>query len=111
MNKLDYIGLNLRNIRLENNLKQNELADKCCVSAETIKCIECGKRYPSVDLLIAFSEVLNVTVDEIVSPPRMTEEENFCRHIAGMISGAENRETIFMFIEELSGLVMKYFGN
>ena len=50
----------LKALRLEKGLTQEQLATKCGIVRQTISNIECGVTKPSVDLAKKFAEVLEV---------------------------------------------------
>lgn len=57
---IDYtlIGRNVKHDRLQNELKQAELAEKNHVTEQYISHIECGRTKLSLPLLVGLSEVL-----------------------------------------------------
>ena len=55
----------LKLARVENNLTQNELAEKVGVTRQTIGLIETGKYNPSLNLCIAIAKTLNKTLNDI----------------------------------------------
>ncbi len=52
---------NLKRIRKSQSLTQAQLAELCDISNGTIGSIECGIAKPSFDLIIKFSEILQVS--------------------------------------------------
>ena len=58
-------GTNLKRIRLENNLNQQELAKKLNVSLKTISHWESGYTEPSLQMVQKIKEVLKVSYDEL----------------------------------------------
>lgn len=62
---MDNLGSRLKDIRLKAGLSLRELARKVDVSPSFISQIENGKSQPSVATLYAFSQQLNVSVDEL----------------------------------------------
>ena len=62
---MDNLGERLRQIRLEAGLTLRELARQANVSPSFISQIENGKSQPSVATLYSFSQLLNVSVDEL----------------------------------------------
>ncbi len=56
----------LRETRVENNLKQDELAQKIGTTQSTIAKLETAHSSPSVDTLIALAKELNVSVDYLL---------------------------------------------
>lgn len=57
---MDYrtIGLNLRKIRVENKLRQEDVAEKANLSVNYVGAVERGERLPSLETFIA---ILNAT--------------------------------------------------
>ncbi len=69
------IGENIRNFRKTNDLTQEALADRLGVTYQSISRWENGTTYPDLELLPAISEVLGVTVDELLGIPAMVKEQ------------------------------------
>ena len=61
------IGNNVKRFRLSRGLKQSELAELVGVEDKTISRIEVGGNYPSMDLLVRISNVLNYDLTEFVN--------------------------------------------
>jgi putative transcriptional regulator len=60
------ISNNIRKLRFHNNeMTQQELADKTGVTRQTIVAIENGKYYPTLELAFRISRVFNVPLDEV----------------------------------------------
>ena len=57
---------NLKLLMAMNSLTQEELAEKCNVSRQTVGTWRSGKRFPSIDDLGRLCDIFNVTLDEIV---------------------------------------------
>ncbi len=55
----------LKLARVENNLTQDELAEKVGVTRQTIGLIENGKYNPSLNLCIAIAKTLNKTLNDL----------------------------------------------
>ncbi|MCW2818620.1 MAG: putative Transcriptional regulator [Marmoricola sp.] len=62
---MDSLGARLRDIRLKAGLSLRELARQAEVSPSFISQIENGKSQPSVATLYAFSQLLEVSIDEL----------------------------------------------
>jgi transcriptional regulator with XRE-family HTH domain/quercetin dioxygenase-like cupin family protein len=74
------LGLRLKAIRLEAGMSLRELARQAKVSPSFVSQIENGKSQPSVATLYAFSQFLNVSVDELfesraTSAPAVLDQE------------------------------------
>ena len=69
------IGRFIAELRKEKNMTQQELADKLRVTDRAISHWENGRRLPDISLLKELAAFFNVTIDEIISGKRMTEDE------------------------------------
>ena len=69
------IGENIRNFRKKNDLTQEEMASRLGVSYQSVSRWENGSTYPDLELLPAISEVLEVTVDELLGMPQTEKEK------------------------------------
>jgi len=58
-------NIKLKMARVENDLTQEELADKINVTRQTISLIEAGKYNPSLNLCIAICKELGKTLDDL----------------------------------------------
>ena len=54
---------NLRNLRIENNMSQSELARQLYINRSMICAYEKENRMPSLDVLMQLSAIFNVSVD------------------------------------------------
>lgn len=61
------IGHNLRRLRKAKGLKQSELAELVGVEDKTVSRIEVGGNYPSMDLLVRMSSVLDCQLTDFVN--------------------------------------------
>jgi len=59
------MNMKLKLARVENNLSQQELADKVSATRQTIGLIEKGKYNPSLKLCIKIAKALNKTLDQL----------------------------------------------
>ena len=58
-------NLKLKAARAAKDLSQEQLADLCNVSRQTISAIEKGDYNPTINLCISICKVLNKTLDEL----------------------------------------------
>ncbi|MGI5873856.1 MAG: helix-turn-helix transcriptional regulator [Bacillota bacterium] len=58
----------IREFRYRRNLSQQELADRCGVSRETICRVEKNKANPSLSLAYHIARQLDVTIEELFIP-------------------------------------------
>lgn len=61
------IAENIQILRKENNMTQQQLAEKLDVSKSIISAYEKGKRKPSLNILFKMSEIFGVSVAEMMS--------------------------------------------
>lgn len=59
-------GEKILNLRKENNLSQEELAEKLCVSRQTISLWETDQTLPTIDNLVRLKEIFGVSIDKIL---------------------------------------------
>ena len=70
------IGNFISKLRKEKKLTQEELAEKLHISSKSISRWETGKCMPDISLLIPLSEILEVSVNELITGESI-EDENF----------------------------------
>ena len=64
---LNYIiGNNIKKLRLNNKLTQEQLASELQISRTNITHYEQGKRKPKLEMIIKISEYFNVSIDYLV---------------------------------------------
>ncbi len=63
--KAENIAVNLKNLRKENNLTQEDLADSLNVSRQTINALETGKYLPSIILALQIANFFDLEFDDI----------------------------------------------
>ena len=66
------VGTNIRNLRIKNNLTQEQLSAKlqvagCDITRSALAKIEVGQRHIYVDELKALKEILNVSYESILN--------------------------------------------
>lgn len=69
------IGENIRNYRKKNDLTQEALADRLGVTYQSVSRWEKGTTYPDLELLPAISEILGISVDELLGMPSIEKEK------------------------------------
>lgn len=60
-------GRNIQRLRKQRKLTQEELAEICGLTANSISRIECGSLFPALDTVIAICNALNTTSDSILA--------------------------------------------
>lgn len=69
------IGENLRRLRKERGLTQEQFAEAVGVSFQAVSRWEKGTAYPDMELLPALSSFFSVSVDSLIGCPEMTKNE------------------------------------
>ena len=69
-----YIAQSILKIRQDQNLSQDEFAEKCGVTRQAVSRWEMGISVPNVKTLVRISELFNVSVDSIVKGSSTTGE-------------------------------------
>lgn len=67
------IGNFMKTLRKENNLTQEQLADKLLVSRRTVSRWETGNNLPDIELLIEIADLFNVDLRELINGERKNE--------------------------------------
>ena len=66
-------GEQLRNAREKNGLTQKVLAEQLYVTRQTVSRWECGERYPDIITLKKLSEILSISLDDLLSGKEMVK--------------------------------------
>jgi len=96
-------GDRLKQLRIEKNLSQQNLADLIGASKSLISCYESGKRNPSLENIISFIQIFGVSSDYLLGADnliKIVEKDDFKYE---KITNEELR-----FIEELRNNKMVY---
>ena len=72
----DRIGKFILELRKENNMTQQELADKIGVTDRAISKWENGRGMPDLSLLAPLCEILNISINELLSGARLNKENH-----------------------------------
>lgn len=69
------IGKYISDLRKENNMTQEQLAEKMGVTDKSISRWENGNTMPDISMLVQLSDILNTTLPELINGRRMTKDE------------------------------------
>lgn len=82
--------------RRAQNLTQRQLADQLAISDKTVSKWECGKGLPEVSLMLPLCEILQITVNDLLSGEKVAESEYQKKAEENMMDlireNAENKE-------------------
>lgn len=89
------LGENLRKLRKENGLSQEQLADSLNISRQAISKWESGKAYPDIENLIQLRSIFKVTLDDLIineTLGKVKEVENDTKVIESLNDNYEDDE-------------------
>ena len=97
------IGRNIRQYRLECDLRQEDLAEAAGLSANYIGMVERGEKTPSLETLVAILNVLRVSADMVLTDvveSGYTVKQSMLAEKVGRLPAAE-RERIYAVVDVL----------
>ena len=98
----------LQHLRKENNMTQEQLAERLYVSRAAVSKWESGKGYPNIESLKAISKLFSVSIDDLLSGDELltlaeTENRTNINTIYGLIFGILDLSAVIFFILPLFG--------
>ena len=69
------IGKFIAKMRKSTNLTQKQLADALSISDKTVSKLECGKGLPDVSLMLPLCNMLNITVNDLLSGEKVSQAD------------------------------------
>ncbi len=69
------IGENIKRLRREMGISQEELADRIGVTSQAVSKWECAQSLPDISLVLPLSDLFNVSTDELLRG----EKKDFCK--------------------------------
>ena len=69
------IGKFIAKMRKSTNLTQKQLADALSISDKTVSKWECGKGLPDVSLMLPLCNMLNITVNDLLSGEKVSQAD------------------------------------
>lgn len=100
------VGKNIKKIRKEENLTQDELAERLHCTRQTISNYENGKSEPNIALLVEIANVLGVEVNDLIYGPKKRENRRRQKIRAAAALGAAC--ALLITIEILTPLAKRY---
>ncbi len=64
--RLKNIGISIKSERLRRGISQEELAEKCDISRNSVSLIETGKINPTIIRVIDIADALGISIDSLV---------------------------------------------
>ena len=95
------LGKNIAKIRKDNNLTQDELAEKYFVTRQTISNWEIGKSYPDLETLVKISNDFNVSLDILLK-----EDDEMIKKIDNEVKGSKKYKNITRYFLILFSIIV-----
>lgn len=81
------IGKNIKSLRIERNMTQDELAQLLFVTRQTVSSYETGNSHPDVDMLLKIAEVFGVEVNAVIYGSQIDQKQRRRRWHTGILIG------------------------
>ena len=95
------LGKNIVKLRKDNNLTQDELAEKLFVTRQTVSNWETCKNYPDLETIVKISDEFNIPLDELLK-----EDKKLLKEIDNNVKGAKKYQNIIKFIAVILCLLL-----
>lgn len=101
--KLETIGANIRKVRRQKKLRQEDLAEKADLMPNYIGAIERGEKIPSVEALVSIMNALETSANVVFQDVVEADYEAKTSLLSDKINrlSKENRENIYAVIETM----------
>lgn len=91
------IGKRVKEVRIEKGLSQAELAVRCKTSAQYLSQIENGKKQASLQILVTVSEVLGVSLNELLNGNQVNNPKEYRSDILKLFADCSSYEKRVLF--------------
>lgn len=98
---------NLKNIRKQSNLSQEDMADYLGCERQTVSMYETGKREPSINMLIKIANFFHVSLDDLITDKNDNEEKSFKESIPSFKKIKESPNGTMSYKEMVKTLDLK----
>jgi transcriptional regulator with XRE-family HTH domain len=94
----------IKKIRLENNLKQEDMANKLHISRQTISSWETDRNLPDLEMIVNISKFYNISLDELILGKETNIKEKLIK------DGSEGRKAKINLILIIIATFLLLFG-
>ncbi|MBQ8459912.1 helix-turn-helix transcriptional regulator [bacterium] len=88
------LGKRIQELRIKNNLKQSELAEKIDIATKSQSCIETGKNYPTAENIEKYAKAFNVDVAEVLDIGHIKTSDELLSEMIEMLKSADENEIV-----------------
>ena len=94
------IGKNIKQLRSQKKMTQDELAEKLFVTRQTVSNYETGKSRPDVEMLVKIAEVLHTDIHQLIYGPEPSIEASKKRLLLGGIAATVLFAVLYLLIQQ-----------
>jgi transcriptional regulator with XRE-family HTH domain len=91
------IGKRIKEVRTAKKMPQMLLAEKCDISVSYLSYIECGRKTPSLEVIIKIARELDTTVDSLLEGNQNTDTGTYEKEIAEVMDDCSPYEKRVLF--------------
>ena len=91
------IGKRIKEVRATRKMSQMLLAEKCDISISYLSYIECGRKTPSLEVIIRIARELDTTVDSLLEGNQNTDTGTYEREISYVMEDCSPYEKRVLF--------------
>ncbi len=91
------IGKRIKEVRTAKKMPQMLLAEKCDISVSYLSYIECGRKTPSLEVIIRIARELDTTVDSLLEGNQNTDTGTYEKEIAEVMDDCSPYEKRVLF--------------
>ena len=91
------IGKRVKEVRTEKGITQADLAERCKTSAQYLSQIENGRKQASLQILVSVAEVLEVSLNELLSGNQVNNPAEYQRDVLRIFEGCSSYEKRVLF--------------
>ncbi|MBQ8460498.1 helix-turn-helix transcriptional regulator [bacterium] len=98
-----YLGTRIQEIRKQKGLKQSELAEIVDIDPKHMSKIECGRCFPSFELLDKIAEVLQKPVSDFLNTEHLQSRKQLTEQLVKKLEEAsdEKFKTVYKILNEI----------
>ncbi len=91
------IGRRIKEVRNLRKMPQTVLAEKCGITDSYLSYIECGKKAPSLEVIIKIARALDTSVDSLLEGNQSVNTGTYERELAEIMEDCSNYEKRVIF--------------
>ena len=91
------IGKRIKEVRTAKKMPQMLLAEKCDISVSYLSYIECGRKTPSLEVIIRIARELDTTVDSLLEGNQNADTGTYEKEIAEVMDDCSPYEKRVLF--------------